>query len=281
MIIGLLHPGNMGAAIGARLKSSGHTVLWHPAHRSQATRDRATRAGLTTCDSLTELLNQAATVLSVCPSAAALSIAEEVARCEYAGVYIDANAISPKQMVHIADLVGSAGADVADATISGPPPDAESSPKFFLAGPDHAVGVAAELLEEARFAVDALSETIGAASALKMALISYQRPARLLAAIAHGLAGSYGVTEAFTAEADRVGTDILGERGALPSVAARAWRWIPELHEVAQSLDINGLPDEFATAAARLYELFIDDKDNWELAPEDVIKRLENSQSRR
>ena len=30
--------------------------------------------------------------------------------------------------------------------------------------------------------------------------------------------------------------DILANRDFLPSVAARAWRWVPEMHEVADTL---------------------------------------------
>ena len=35
-IIGLLHPGEMGAAVGGCLVSVGHTVLWDPDGRSRA-----------------------------------------------------------------------------------------------------------------------------------------------------------------------------------------------------------------------------------------------------
>ncbi|MGW0252093.1 NAD(P)-binding domain-containing protein [Nocardia goodfellowii] len=274
MIIGLLHPGNMGAAIGARLTTCGHTVLWHPGNRSQRTRNRATQAHLTACDSLADLLNQAGIVICVCPSAAALGIAEEVAQHKYTGVYVDANAIGPQQMADLGEVLKSAGSEVVDATISGAPPGPESTPKVFLAGHDRPVGIVGELLEDAGFAVDVLSETIGAASALKMALISYQRTTRLLAAIAHGLADLHGVTDALVAEADRIGASTLADRSVLPSVAARAWRWVPELKEVATSLTSSGLPADLAAKSAELYELFAADKDNWEMAPEDVIKRL-------
>lgn len=35
--VGLLHPGEMGAAVGGCLVTAGHTVLWDPAGRSRAT----------------------------------------------------------------------------------------------------------------------------------------------------------------------------------------------------------------------------------------------------
>ena len=45
--VGLLHPGEMGAAVGGCLVTNGHTVLWDQAGRSRATTGRALAAELT------------------------------------------------------------------------------------------------------------------------------------------------------------------------------------------------------------------------------------------
>ena len=42
MIVGLLHPGEMGAAIGDALRAGGHDVIWASEGRSEDTRARAT-----------------------------------------------------------------------------------------------------------------------------------------------------------------------------------------------------------------------------------------------
>ena len=44
--IGLLHPGNMGARVGAVLRAAGHDVAWVRAGRSADTVRRAQEAGL-------------------------------------------------------------------------------------------------------------------------------------------------------------------------------------------------------------------------------------------
>ena len=44
--VGLLHPGEMGAAVGAVLRSQGHRVVWASEGRSDETRARARAAGL-------------------------------------------------------------------------------------------------------------------------------------------------------------------------------------------------------------------------------------------
>ena len=44
--IGIVHPGEMGAAIGATLAAQDHTIVWASDQRSAATGARAGRAGL-------------------------------------------------------------------------------------------------------------------------------------------------------------------------------------------------------------------------------------------
>ena len=46
MTVGLLHPGEMGSAIGATLAAQGEAVIWASVGRSPATAERAKRAGL-------------------------------------------------------------------------------------------------------------------------------------------------------------------------------------------------------------------------------------------
>ena len=46
MAVGLLHPGEMGAAVGEDLLTAGHHVVWASAGRSAETRERAELAGL-------------------------------------------------------------------------------------------------------------------------------------------------------------------------------------------------------------------------------------------
>jgi len=50
--IALLHPGEMGAAIGACLAKRGPKIVWASAGRGAATRSRAKAAGLEDLDSL-------------------------------------------------------------------------------------------------------------------------------------------------------------------------------------------------------------------------------------
>src|ERR1700730_9804766 len=67
VIIGLLHPGQMGAAIGAQLVAAGHRVYWCPAGRSARTADRAREAGMRTVGLVAEMLAGSEVVVSICP----------------------------------------------------------------------------------------------------------------------------------------------------------------------------------------------------------------------
>ncbi|HEX9336116.1 MAG TPA: NAD(P)-binding domain-containing protein, partial [Pseudonocardiaceae bacterium] len=119
MIIGLLHPGNMGAAVGAQLVAAGHRVHWCPAGRSARSAARAAEAGLRTVGSLAEMLAGSEMVFSICPPANAEQLANEIAEHGFHGLFVDANAINPTRMTRIADRVAAAGARVVDGAIIG------------------------------------------------------------------------------------------------------------------------------------------------------------------
>ena len=120
--VALLHPGEMGSAIGACLGGLGLRVVWASAGRSAATRSRAKAAGLEDLGVLERALGVADIVLSVCPPHGALALAREVAGHGFSGVYIDANAISPATVRTIGRVVEAAEATFVDGGIIGPPP---------------------------------------------------------------------------------------------------------------------------------------------------------------
>src|SRR5258707_11840857 len=120
--VALLHPGEMGAAIGACLGGRGLRVVWASAGRSAATRTRARAAGLEDLGPLERALGVADIVVSVGPPHGALALAREVAGHGFSGVYIDANAVSPRTVGDIGRVLEAAEATVVDGGIIGPPP---------------------------------------------------------------------------------------------------------------------------------------------------------------
>src|SRR6187549_1589755 len=115
--IGLLHPGAMGASIGAALRGAGSRVSWCPAGRSGDTRRRADAAGLTPVGDLRELAQTNDIILSICPPDAALETARSVAAEGFAGVYVDANAVSAATALAVERTLTAAGAACVDGGI--------------------------------------------------------------------------------------------------------------------------------------------------------------------
>jgi 3-hydroxyisobutyrate dehydrogenase-like beta-hydroxyacid dehydrogenase len=266
-VIGLLHPGQMGAAIGSQLVGAGHTVLWCRAGRSASTVGRADAAGLRGVDTLAELLAECEVVLSICPPAAASDVAAEVAG--FGGIYVEANAISPHRMIEISERFSTA----VDGSIIGPPPGPDRTARLYLSGRWAAVERVHALFAGTRAEPVALGERIGDASALKMAYGSYNKASHVLAAVSHALAEEYGVGAALRAEAASDG-GALAKPNRLPSVAARAWRWAPEMLEAAESWAARGLPPQLATAAAAAMRRWESDKDNLDLGVDEVLRHL-------
>ncbi|HEU0087540.1 MAG TPA: DUF1932 domain-containing protein [Pseudonocardiaceae bacterium] len=260
--VGLLHPGRMGAAIAVQIMTNGHTVLWCPDGRSPATHHRAEHAGLRPAP-LGQLLADSGIVLSICPPAVAEQIATEVAEVGYSGIYVDANAISPARLHQITVRLTEAGAVVVDGCIFGSPPGGQPhggqpSARLYLAGAPTASRRVAGLLTGTLAEPVLLDDHPGQASALKMAFACFQRTSRVAAALAHALADDHHVTEALLTEAERMPRDILANRDYLPSVAARAWRWAPEMHDVADALGAQYLPTALTLATADVLQQWAD-----------------------
>jgi 3-hydroxyisobutyrate dehydrogenase-like beta-hydroxyacid dehydrogenase len=263
--VGLLHPGQMGAAVGRVLTDAGHEVSWCSAGRGSASASRASEAGLRAVGSVAELIAGCDVVLSICPPAAAEDVARVVAEVVVAsgfrGVFVDANAISPQRMDRVAELLGRLDVAVVDGSIIGPPPHPSRSARLYLSGPAGPVSVVRELFVGTRAEPVTLSARLGDASALKMAFGSYNKASHALAAVSHALAEEYGVGAALRAEAQSDGGGALAKLHRLPSVAARAWRWGPEMLEAAESFAAVGLPSELANGASAVFERWADDKD--------------------
>src|SRR5580692_6161593 len=132
--IGLLHPGEMGAAVGQCLTAGGHEVLWRPEGRSAATAARAAAAGLCAAGDLAELVRRSDVIMSVCPPHAALEIARQVAGSGFGGLYVDANAIAPATAREVAGIVEGGGAAYVDGGIIGTPPVAPGFIRLYLSG---------------------------------------------------------------------------------------------------------------------------------------------------
>jgi 3-hydroxyisobutyrate dehydrogenase-like beta-hydroxyacid dehydrogenase len=227
-VVGLLFPGEMGAAVGNAVRGE---VVWASEGRSAETAERA--RGFDDVGTVAELVGRSGLILSICPPAIAEDVAAEVFGHGFDGVYVEANAISPERMRRIAER----DARVVDGSII-----ASSGINVYLAGQEAAA--VAELFGEGVNAV-VLDGPVGAASALKMAYGGWNKIGISLTGQAYAIARAYGVVDEL--EAEGVSADRLAR------MAGRAWRWAPEMEEIADTCAELGLPDGIPRGAADLY----------------------------
>jgi 3-hydroxyisobutyrate dehydrogenase-like beta-hydroxyacid dehydrogenase len=248
-VVGLLHPGEMGAAIGAVLRQRGIEVLWASEGRSKATAARAEAADLVDAGTVAELAQRSDVVLSVCPPHAAADVAGAVG--DFRGVFVDANAVSPANTRHIAAKL----ARFVDAGIVGGPPSNARGPRLYVSGSETR-GVA-ELFAGTPVVVRILSKRVGDASALKMAYAAWTKGTAALLLSIREVAVSEGVAEALLAEW-RESLPELEPRAeaAQRSAEAKGWRWIAEMEEIAATFATAGAPTGFHVAAAEVFRRY-------------------------
>ena len=268
--IALLHPGEMGAAIGAGLLAQGHRVLWASQGRGATTRQRAAAAGLEDAGTLARAAQAADVVFSVCPPHAASALARAVAACGFAGIYVDANAVSPETTREVGKVVEAAGASYVDAGIIGPPPVTGASVRLYLCG--SRAGEIAPLFAGCTMQAIVLDAPPGAASALKVCYAAWNKGATALLAGIRALAEVEGVDSNLLAEWRISQPDIPKRSEAVTGSARKAWRWIAEMQEIAASFEAAGLPAGFHLAAADIYRRLEGFKDAGKPPPLAAIK---------
>jgi 3-hydroxyisobutyrate dehydrogenase-like beta-hydroxyacid dehydrogenase len=249
-VIGLLHPGEMGAAVGRCLARAGHRVLWASEGRGPDTAARARDAGMTDVRTVRQLAAQAEIILSVCPPHAALDTAWAVHG--FTGLYVDANAIAPGTAREVAQLITGSGGQYVDGGIIGPPPLAPGTTRLYLSGADapqvQALFTGTTL--EPRLATGSAT----AASAVKMAYASWTKGSSALLLAARALAQAEGVEDDLLAEWGISQPQLPGQvERAARSAVTKGWRWVGEMEEIAQTMAGAGLPDGFHQAAAEIY----------------------------
>ena len=272
--IGLLHPGEMGASVGASARANGSRVLWVSEGRGAETRQRAAAAGLEDAGTLRALVAASDVVLSVCPPHAAGDVARQVAGLGFRGLYVDGNAVAPATAQGIESVVRAAGATYVDGGIIGPPPDKPGTTRLYLSGA--AAGQVSPLFANGPLESIVLAGSPTAASAIKMAYAAWTKGSQALLMAVRALATAEGVDEALLAEWHRSQADLPKRSdNAARSTSRKAWRWVGEMHEIAETFKDAGLPDGFHRGSGEVYRRMAPYKDA-AAAPsmDDVAKTL-------
>ncbi len=253
--VAIVAPGNMGSGVGRRLTEHKVKVLTSLAGRSEASAQRARAAGMIAVDDAQ--LMESDFLLSIVPPGDALALAKRLAGVLTAAnrkpVYVECNAVSPRSMLEIAEVVGATGCPFVGAGIIGPPPKPGSTnTKFYASGP--AAGLFATL-NDYGLIVRVLQGPLTAASALKMSYAGITKGFTALGAAMMLAATRGGSAAALKAELAESRPDLLGYlTRQVPDMYAKAYRWVAELEEISDFVGKDRAEHAMLDAAARLYE---------------------------
>lgn len=254
--IGILYPGDMGAAVGRALRVAGHRAITTLGDRSHRTIELASAAGVEALESLDEVVEASDVVLSLVSPAAALPVARQVAACKRRradAIYVDANSTSPMMTRQLAGLLERRGFRFVDATIHG------SASRLSQMGLVHLSGTAADSVSDLFrpfVAVRALGDEPGLASTMKM-LVSIMVKGIIALFVEASVAGrEAGLLDEFLASITQLYPGVMALAGrALPTYPRHVGRRVEELYDLEATLGELGVEPFMTPAMRRLIEL--------------------------
>lgn len=255
--VGVLFPGDMGAAVASLLQSRGMRVVTTLEGRGDRTARRCQENGLIVLDSFQAVAQQSNIVISLVPPDSAEAVA-----VRYAGfaaiapahpLFVDANSIRPERMTAMARTFEAAGIDFVDASINGLAKNLARAGTLFLSGVR--AEEIADLFGDA-MRVKILGAAPGRASAMKM----------LLGGLSKGMCALF-LELAIVAQRTGMLSDLLEATALIyPGMSALADRMLPtyakhaprravEMGELEAMTRSAGLEPCVIEAIHRLHEL--------------------------
>ena len=256
--VAILSPGDMGHAVGRRLRERGLRVVTCLQGRSGRTRELSERAGLIDLPNLDELARQSDIILAITTSAAvpglAAAVAEAGRRTGAAPLYAECNAIAPAHSRRLGELMTAAGVRYVDASIiGGPPRGDDSGPRFYASGE-----YAAELLRLRDYGLDVrdLGPELGRASGIKMCYAAMTKGTAALQTQLLLAAGRLGLWDELLAEFQASHPAVVQRmEGGLPRMPANARRWVSEMEEIRDAFEALRLTPQLFQGVAEMYRL--------------------------
>ena len=254
-VVAVIAPGMMGSAVGKRLVDHGLKVLTSLKGRSAETVQRASAAGMVAASD--EEIAATDFILSILPPGDAVSLAQRFVPALSASnakpVYVDCNAVSPPTTARVAAAIAPTGSPFVDAGIIGSPPKpGDAGPRFYASGA-HAPRFAT--LKEYGLDVRVLAGPLTAASALKMSYAGITKGTQALGAAMMLAATRGGSADALFAELSASQPQMLAWlKRQLSIMPPKAYRWVAEMHEIADFVGEDPAAHELYAGAAQFYE---------------------------
>ena len=175
-------------------------------------------------------------LLSIVPPGEAITVAERFAPHLSASakkpIVVDCNAVHPKTVARVAEIIAAAGCDFVDAgIIGGPPKEGYNGPTIYASGPQVAEFAA---LQDYGLKIHVLDERIGAASAVKMSYAGITKGFQALGSAMLLAAARAGTAEVLHAELEKSQPALLAWFARqIPQMYPKAYRWVAEMEEIA------------------------------------------------
>jgi 3-hydroxyisobutyrate dehydrogenase-like beta-hydroxyacid dehydrogenase len=261
-VVAVIAPGMMGAGTGQRLVENGLKVLTSLKGRSDETVARAKKAGMV--DASDEEIARADFLLSILPPGDAVKLAQRFVPALTASnskpVFVDCNAVSPPTTERVAAALAPTGSPFVDAGIIGSPPKTgDAGPRYYASGP-HAQRFAT--LKQFGLDVRVLPGPLTAASSMKMSYAGITKGTQALASVMLLAATRGGSADALFAELSTSQPQMLAWlTRQLAIMPPKAYRWVAEMHEIADFVGEDPAGHELYVGAAHFYEQIAKDFD--------------------
>lgn len=256
--VGVVSPGDMGQAIARRIKESGLEVHTALDGRSERTKALAREAGLDDCGSLEKLVGACELVISVINPGEAMNVARGIAGAmKKTGrriAFADLNAVSPQTARDLDRVIRDAGGMFIDGGIIGPPPRGEKDkPRIYVSGPD---AYLFDQIKHPNLQFRVMSERVGDASGVKMCYAAMTKGTTALAVELLVAARQLGVEQALEKELRETRNDVFEwQMRNIGSMPPKAYRWVPEMQEIAKTFGELGMTRKIFEGATDVYAM--------------------------
>jgi 3-hydroxyisobutyrate dehydrogenase-like beta-hydroxyacid dehydrogenase len=205
-----------------------------------------------------KLVSTCELVISVINPGESLNVARQVAGAmKKTGrkiAFAELNAVSPQTAKDADRMIRDAGGMFIDGGIIGSPPRGEKDrPRIYVSGPD---AYLMEQIKHPNLQIRVMSERVGDASAIKMCYAASTKGATALAFELLVAARKLGVEQALEKELRESRGDVLdGHLKAIAGMPAKAYRWVPEMQEIAKTFGEVGLTRHIFEGATDIYAM--------------------------
>ena len=256
--IGITSIGDMGGQIAVRLKKAGYEIFTSLEGRSKRTQALTAKAGVTDCGSIEKLVSTVDVIISVLDPAHAVTKAREVAAAIKATgkkiMFVNGNAVAPRTAHEIDGIIRAAGGFCVDGSILRVTTrEGKSELRLYVSGPE-----AAELtrINDEILKIRVVGEKVGNASALKMCYGAFTKGALALGVELLLASHKLGVADEVAAEFEDTQPEVYKWiLGRTIGMAPKAYRYVPEMREVATTFEDAGMTRRMLEGAADMFEM--------------------------